>query len=76
MWSHFCDLTSPSPSSSTPGLNKDGMKSGLGRTAIVITTHYIEEARSAHRVGMMRFGKLLEEGSPDTLIKRYIILVF
>ena len=57
--------------SSTSLLNKDVVKQGLGRTSIVITTHYIEEARLAHRVGMMRFGKLLEEGSPDTLIKRY-----
>merc|ERR1719489_653174 len=28
-------------------------------TTIVITTHYVEEARQAHRVGMMRNGRLL-----------------
>jgi ABC-type multidrug transport system ATPase subunit len=30
--------------------------------SIIITTHYVEEARMAHRVGMMRAGKLLAEG--------------
>eukprot|EP00095_Tigriopus_kingsejongensis_P003146 maker-scaffold662_size116868-snap-gene-0.17 protein:Tk03146 transcript:maker-scaffold662_size116868-snap-gene-0.17-mRNA-1 annotation:"abc transporter" len=38
---------------------------------IVITTHYIEEARQANRVGMMRFGKLLAQGAPDILLERY-----
>ena len=67
------DLVSPSPMSSTEGdLNKDVVKAALGRTSIVITTHYIEEARQAHRVGMLRFGKLLEEGSPDSLLARYL----
>ena len=67
------DLVSPSPMSSTEGdLNKDVIKAALGRTSIVITTHYIEEARQAHRVGMLRFGKLLEEGSPDSLLARYL----
>ena len=56
---------------STTMLDKDAINTGLGRTTIVITTHYIEEARSAHRVGMMRFGKMLEEGTPDSLISRY-----
>ena len=67
------DLCSPSPMTSTTSvLDKDAVvKPGLGRTTIVITTHYIEEARQAHRVGMMRFGKLLAEGSPDSLIRRY-----
>ena len=65
------DLSSPSSSSSPTVLSNDAVKSGLGRTSIVITTHYIEEARQAHRVGMMRFGKLLEEGAPDELVARY-----
>ena len=73
IWSHMVDLVSPSPMSSTEGdLNKDVVKAALGRTSIVITTHYIEEARQAHRVGMLRFGKLLEEGSPDSLLARYL----
>ena len=37
----------------------------------MITTHYIEEARQANVVGMMRFGKLLAEDSPTKLLQRY-----
>ncbi len=37
----------------------------------MITTHYIEEARQANVVGMMRFGRLLAEGHPDTLLEEY-----
>lgn len=37
----------------------------------MITTHYIEEARKADRVGLMRNGKLLAEESPDYLIDTY-----
>eukprot|EP00090_Calanus_glacialis_P013108 TRINITY_DN21732_c0_g1_i1.p1 TRINITY_DN21732_c0_g1~~TRINITY_DN21732_c0_g1_i1.p1 ORF type:complete len:794 (-),score=171.87 TRINITY_DN21732_c0_g1_i1:630-3011(-) len=40
-------------------------------TTIVITTHYVEEARQAHRVGMMRNGRLLAEDSPASLIESY-----
>ena len=35
----------------------------------MITTHDIEEARQAPRVGTMIFGKLLEEESPDLLLR-------
>ncbi|XP_063722634.1 ABC transporter G family member 20-like [Symsagittifera roscoffensis] len=38
-------------------------------TTILITTHYIEEARQANRVGLMRQGVLLSEGEPEHLIK-------
>ncbi len=55
-------------------LSAHGSGGSLGntnsRTTIVITTHYIEEARQAHRVGMMRFGKLLAEGHPEDLLRR------
>ena len=40
-------------------------------TTIVITTHYIEEAGKADVVGMMRFGRLLAEDSPDRLLAQY-----
>eukprot|EP00095_Tigriopus_kingsejongensis_P012233 snap_masked-scaffold87_size395581-processed-gene-0.4 protein:Tk12233 transcript:snap_masked-scaffold87_size395581-processed-gene-0.4-mRNA-1 annotation:"abc transporter g family member 20 isoform x2" len=46
-------------------------KSSHLQTTIVITTHYIEEARQANVVGMMRFGKLLAEGSPAKLLEVY-----
>lgn len=35
---------------------------------ILITTHYIEEARHASVVGMMRKGKLLAQDAPDNLV--------
>ena len=37
---------------------------------IIITTHYIEEARRAHLVGFMRRGKLLVQDNPESIINR------
>jgi len=42
-------------------------------TTIIITTHYIEEAAQADCVGLMRGGKLLEEGAPADLIAKYSV---
>ena len=36
----------------------------------VITTHYVEEARQADRVGIMRQGKLLVQEKPHDLMMR------
>ncbi|KAL3887370.1 hypothetical protein ACJMK2_027312 [Sinanodonta woodiana] len=41
------------------------------KTTIIITTHYIEEARQANRVGLMRSGRLLAEEAPDTLLHQH-----
>jgi ABC-type multidrug transport system ATPase subunit len=41
------------------------------QTTIVITTHYIEEARQAHVVGLMRDGLLLAESAPNALIESH-----
>ena len=38
---------------------------------VIITTHYIEEARSANSVGLMRHGRLLVEASPTYLLATY-----
>lgn len=38
---------------------------------VIITTHYIEEARAANTVGLMRFGRLLIEASPEFLLERF-----
>ena len=38
---------------------------------IVITTHYIEEARDAHHVGLMRHGKMLVQDEPQALLEKY-----
>ena len=39
--------------------------------SIIITTHYIEEARAANVCGLMRQGKLLVEESPDFLMEKF-----
>lgn len=38
-------------------------------TTIIITTHYIEEARKADRVGLIRNGRILAEQPPDYLLQ-------
>ncbi|XP_066139703.1 ABC transporter G family member 20 isoform X1 [Euwallacea fornicatus] len=46
-------------------ITKDGNKT------VIITTHYIEEARQAHAIGLMRSGKLLAEEAPHVLLQMY-----
>lgn len=38
---------------------------------VIITTHYIEEARQANTVGLMRFGRVLVESNPERLMTKY-----
>ncbi|CAF1284439.1 unnamed protein product [Rotaria sp. Silwood1] len=45
--------------------------SKTSRTTIIITTHYIEEARQADRVGLMRNGRMLAEDEPSRLLIKY-----
>ncbi|XP_058824504.1 ABC transporter G family member 20 [Topomyia yanbarensis] len=40
-------------------------------TTVIITTHYIEETRQAHVIGLMRGGKFLAEESPSDLLAHY-----
>jgi len=47
---------------------KEISKSGV---TVIITTHYIEEARQADCVGLMRKGRILAEGEPEELMLRY-----
>uniref|UniRef100_A0A4W4EJH8 ABC transporter domain-containing protein n=1 Tax=Electrophorus electricus TaxID=8005 RepID=A0A4W4EJH8_ELEEL len=42
-----------------------------GEVSVIITTHYIEEARQAHTVGLMRNGRLLYEGKPEAVMKQH-----
>uniref|UniRef100_A0A3Q0S7W9 ATP-binding cassette, sub-family H, member 1 n=1 Tax=Amphilophus citrinellus TaxID=61819 RepID=A0A3Q0S7W9_AMPCI len=42
-----------------------------GKVSVIITTHYIEEARQANVVGLMRHGRLLAEGPPDAVMKQH-----
>nr|QUF59475.1 ATP-binding cassette transporter Abch-like2 [Brachionus angularis] len=41
------------------------------KTTIIITTHYIEEAREANCLGFMRHGKIIEENKPEILMQKY-----
>ncbi|XP_064650720.1 ABC transporter G family member 20-like isoform X2 [Lineus longissimus] len=45
--------------------------SQTGDVTIIITTHYIEEARQADMVGLMRNGRLLAEAPPEQLLDRH-----
>uniref|UniRef100_T1IX93 ABC transporter domain-containing protein n=1 Tax=Strigamia maritima TaxID=126957 RepID=T1IX93_STRMM len=42
-----------------------------GKVTVIITTHYIEEARQANKVGLMRNGRFLAEDEPTMLLNRY-----
>ncbi|XP_062863493.1 ABC transporter G family member 23 isoform X2 [Trichomycterus rosablanca] len=42
-----------------------------GRVSVIITTHYIEEARQANTVGLMRNGRLLAEAEPEAIMKKH-----
>ncbi|KAK7792604.1 hypothetical protein R5R35_005320 [Gryllus longicercus] len=41
------------------------------KVTVIVTTHYIEEARGAHTVGLLREGQLLAEKSPQQLLVLY-----
>ncbi|KAI2800302.1 hypothetical protein BLOT_013829 [Blomia tropicalis] len=38
---------------------------------VLITTHYIEEAKDANLIGLMREGRILEQDNPKRLMQRY-----
>ncbi|KAI4903726.1 hypothetical protein NFI96_021717 [Prochilodus magdalenae] len=42
-----------------------------GQVSVIITTHYIEEARQANTVGLMRNGRLLAEAKPEEVMKEH-----
>ena len=39
-------------------------------TTVIITTHYMDEARHCDRVGLMHRGRLVAEGPPDEVVAR------
>ena len=43
----------------------------MSGASIIITTHYIEEAREAHTVGVMTNGQLLAQESPALLMEEH-----
>lgn len=42
-----------------------------GDKSVIITTHYIEESKQAHTVGLLRGGRLLAEDAPEKLTQRF-----
>jgi ABC-type multidrug transport system ATPase subunit len=48
--------------------------SNVEKTSILITTHYVEEARRAHVIALMRSGNLLVEQSPQYLLNHYNVI--
>ncbi|XP_023938572.1 ABC transporter G family member 23 [Bicyclus anynana] len=40
-------------------------------TTVIITTHYIDETKQAHKIGLLRDGQLLDEDSPEEILRRY-----
>ncbi|XP_045780633.1 ABC transporter G family member 20-like isoform X1 [Maniola jurtina] len=40
-------------------------------TTVIITTHYIDETKQAHKIGLLRDGQLLDEDTPDEILRRY-----
>jgi ABC-2 type transport system ATP-binding protein len=52
---------------STP---KIGKEKGNGDVAVLISTPYMDEAARCHRIGFMRHGQIIAEGSPSQLRAR------
>lgn len=43
---------------------------GQRDVTVIITTHYMDEARRCSRIGLMRQGRLIAEGEPEEIIRR------
>lgn len=41
------------------------------KTTVIITTHYIDEAKQADIIALMRGGRILAEEAPSSLLKKY-----
>ncbi|XP_059048444.1 ABC transporter G family member 23-like [Achroia grisella] len=40
-------------------------------TTVIITTHYIDETKQAHKIGLLRDGQLLAEEAPEQLLRKF-----
>ncbi len=47
------------------------LRASSNSTTVLITTHYMEEAAKADKIGFLRRGRLLREGCPETLKKNF-----
>ena len=67
-WQLVFKLVSAPLSDSPPIFEENGgMPEGQGGVSVLLTTPYMDEAARCHRVGFMREGKLIAEGTPSEL---------
>jgi ABC-2 type transport system ATP-binding protein len=52
--------------SSPPGILEDG-RAHAGGVAVILSTPYMDEASRCHKVGFVRLGRMIAEGSPSQL---------
>jgi ABC-2 type transport system ATP-binding protein len=52
---------------STADFKQDVPSSAQGRVSVLLTTPYMDEAARCHRVGFMREGRIIAEGTPSEL---------
>jgi len=67
-WQLIIRLASPSPQAPLPPGEGEGVRDN--GVAVLVTTPYMDEASRCHRLGFMRRGKLLLEGTPAELRTR------
>jgi ABC-2 type transport system ATP-binding protein len=64
-WQLVIQIAVPAKTPSLPG--NTGVDSGEGGVSVLLTTPYMDEASRCHRVGFMRAGKIIAEGTPSSL---------
>jgi ABC-2 type transport system ATP-binding protein len=60
-------VSSPLPDSPPIFEENEGSRRGAGGVSVLLTTPYMDEAARCHRVGFMRSGKIIAEGTPSAL---------
>lgn len=65
-WQLLIRLVSITPHSSQKGKRSEGENEGEG-VAVILSTPYMDEAARCQRVGFMRLGRMIAEGTPSQL---------
>ena len=65
-WQLVIKLVTSPPTSEGNGRMPEG-QGGKGGVSVLLTTPYMDEAARCHRVGFMREGKMIAEGTPSEL---------
>jgi len=67
-WQLVIKLVNAPLSDSPPNSEEnEGSRRGTNRVSVLLTTPYMDEAARCHRVGFMRDGKIIAEGTPTEL---------